>query len=312
MAEDPGLLTLSSLDRTRIEELAARSVELYDDPRRHRAPLSGRVLGILFTKTSTRTRTAFTVGTVRLGGVPIAYGPGDLQTNTGETLHDTARVLGSMLDGLVVRTAGPLRELREIAEAGELPVVNAMTAEEHPTQGISDLAVLLQVFGSLQSRSVLYVGEGNNTAAALAHGLSALPGSHVTFATPEGYGLDPQVLHDAAKRAAESDGRVVETHDLGELPDDVDVVYTTRWQTTGTTKALPDWRERFRPFYVNETFLSRWPRARFMHDLPAHRGEEVSGAVLEGPRSIAWIQAKMKLASAMAVLERVFADDRAS
>jgi ornithine carbamoyltransferase/carbamoyltransferase len=302
-----GLFTLAELDGPQIQALAARAAQFHDEPGVRAGQLAGRVVGILFTKTSTRTRTAFTVGTVRLGGVPIVYGPGDLQTNTGETLPDTGRVLGAMLDGLVARTAGPTADLRQIAEAGGLPVINAMSTEEHPTQGITDLAVLHREFGSLNGRRVLYVGEGNNTAAALAHGLSALPASRVTFATPPGYGLDPQVLEESAKRAAVNQGTVTQTHDLDDLPDDVEIVYTTRWQTTGTVKATTDWRERFRPFYVDEAFLDRWPQARFMHDLPAHRGEEVSGAVLEGSRSIAWTQARMKLAGAMAVLEHVLA-----
>lgn len=307
-AEDDGLLTLSALTGEDLGTLAARSGEFFHDPAARGRPLADKVVGILFSKTSTRTRTAFSVGTVRLGGVPIMYGPGDLQTNTGETLHDTGRVFGSMLDGLVARTAGPVAELREISRAGGLPVVNAMTTEEHPTQGICDIATMTMEFGSLDGLSVLYVGEGNNTAAALAHGLARMPGCEVTFATPPGYGFDPQILTDAAKQAYVAGGSVREVHDMDDLPARVDVVYATRWQTTGTVKSSADWRERFRPFYVDERLLARWPEARFMHDLPAHRGEEVSGAVLEGPRSIAWKQAKMKLASAMAVLEWVIRD----
>ncbi|MFJ8941499.1 ornithine carbamoyltransferase [Streptomyces sp. NPDC102365] len=307
-APQRGLLTLSDLTREDLERLAARSRDLYQDQSAHDRPLRDKVVGVLFTRTSTRTRTAFGAGTVRLGGFPLMYGPDDLQTATGESLQDTGRILGSMLDALVVRTAGPLDELREMSRAGELPVVNAMAAEEHPTQGVCDLATMLMEFGSLDGLSLLYLGEGNNTASALAYGLSRMPNCRLTFATPPGYGLDAQVLDDAAKRAAAVGGTVRQTHDLDDLPAEAHVVYTTRWQTTGTVKADPDWRERFRPFHVDERLLSRWPDAKFMHDLPAHRGEEVSGAVLEGPRSIAWVQARMKLTSAMAVLERVAGD----
>jgi ornithine carbamoyltransferase/carbamoyltransferase len=300
-----GLLTLGTLTRQDLEALAERSCDFFRDRDGHDRPLAGKVVGILFSKTSTRTRTAFSVGTVRLGGFPIMYGPGDLQTNTGESIHDTGRVFGSMLDALVARTAGPLAELQEISRSGDLPVVNAMSTEEHPTQGICDLATMLLEFGTLENLSVLYVGEGNNSAAALAYGLSMMPGCQVTFATPPGYAVDSEILEDATKRAYESGGRISQVHDLDDLPDHVDVVYTTRWQTTGTVKASADWRERFRPFYVDDALLARWPDAKFMHDLPANRGEEVSGAVLEGPRSLAWTQAEMKLASAMAVLEWV-------
>jgi ornithine carbamoyltransferase len=298
-----GLFTLSGLKTTELESLVARSCELYQDRRAHTLPLSGKVVGILFAKTSTRTRTAFSVGTIRLGGFPVTYGPGDLQTNTGESIQDTGRVLGRMLDAVVVRTPGPVDELRELSRQAGLPVINAMAAEEHPTQGVCDLATMLMEFGSLRGLSVLYVGEGNSTAVALAYGLSRMPLCNLTFATPAGYGINPAILGDVKKWAEEDGGSVTQVHDMDDLPGSVDVVYTTRWQTTGTVKNDPGWREKFRDFYVDERLLRRWPTAKLMHDLPAHRGEEVSGAALEGPRSLAWTQAEMKLTSAMAILE---------
>lgn len=300
---EQGLFSLADLEPASINELSARSVELFQDKDAHDRPLAGQMVGVLFTKTSTRTRTAFTVGAARLGGVPVSFGPHDLQLNTGETLEDTGRVLGTMLDALVVRTAGPLEELRALSRNGHLPVVNAMAAQEHPSQGVCDLATLRLVFGDPTGVSLLYVGEGNNTAVALAHTLAALPGARVTFATPAGYGLPEKELQVAAQRAELGGAAIEEIHDLASAPKTVDVVYTTRWQTTGTHKADPAWREAFRPFHVDGTLLERWPRAVFMHDLPAHRGEEVSGRVLDGARSLAWTQASMKLASAMAILE---------
>lgn len=303
-----GLFTLAELKTPELESLIARSCELYEHQLAHTLPLSGKIVGILFTKTSTRTRTAFTVGTIRLGGFPVTFGPSDLQTNTGESIQDTGRVLGRMLDAVVVRTAGPVAEMRELSRQEGLPVINAMAAEEHPTQGVCDLAAMTIEFGSLHGLSVLYMGEGNNTAAALAHGLSRMPLCNVTFATPPGYGLSPTILGNAKKWAEEGDGSVTQVHNMDDLPEHVDVVYTTRWHTTGTVKEDPFWREKFRDFYVDERLLERWPTARLMHDLPAHRGEEVSGAALEGPRSIAWTQAEMKLTSAMAILEWAAAD----
>ena len=150
---------------------------------------------------------------------------------------------------------------------------------------------------------MLYLGEGNNTASALALGLPSFPGTELHLRTPAGYGVEPRFVELGAKRAAASGGVVEEEHDPARLPDRVDIVYTTRWQTTGTQKADPNWREAFDPFQVDETLMSRYPGALFMHDLPAHRGEEVSAAVLDGPASIAFAQAENKLYSAMAVLE---------
>ncbi|MBX7266522.1 ornithine carbamoyltransferase [Micromonospora sp. Llam7] len=266
------------------------------------ATLAGTVVGIYFRRTSTRTRTAFTSGALRLGAGVIAYGPGDLQLNTGESSDDTGRVLSGMLDVLVARTADDPTEMRVWARQHRMAVVNAMSADEHPTQALADLTTLTLRFGSVDGLRVLYVGEGNNTASALTRGLSRYPGVHLELRTPPGYGLAPEVHRRAAATAAR--GAVVrERHDLAELPKDVDVVYTTRWQTTGTSKPDADWREVFAPFQVTAEVMALAPRAVFMHDLPAHRGEEVSAEVLDGPTAIAFDQAENKMYSAMAVLE---------
>jgi ornithine carbamoyltransferase len=302
-APETGLFSLSDVDPAEIHRLMERSTELFRDPDAHDRPLADTHIGVLFTRTSTRTRTAFSVGARRLGASVISYGPGDLQLNTGESLRDTGRILGIMLDGLVARTAGPLRELRELSRHSRVPVVNAMATEEHPTQGLCDLATMRLHLGELIGLKVLYIGEGNNTAVALAHGMATISGSTLTLATPPGYGIPEQELNSAKTAGNRVGAKVTAVFSMGELPPDVDIVYTTRWQTTGTSKADPDWREVFRPFHINEELLSRWPAALFMHDLPAHRGDEVSGNVLDGKRSIAWSQAAMKLTSAMAILE---------
>jgi ornithine carbamoyltransferase len=193
--------------------------------------------------------------------------------------------------------------LRILAEQDRMSVVNAMTADEHPTQALADLGTMLATFGSVDGLRVLYLGEGNNTASALALTLARCSGARLWLRTPPGYGLPPEKLAAAQLAAAGHDARVEEHHDPHDLPDPVDVVYTTRWQTTGTAKADPDWRTRFEPFRVTTRLLDRYPDAVFMHDLPAHRGEEVDAAVLDGPRSIAFTQAEYKLYGAMAVLE---------
>ncbi|WP_327674850.1 ornithine carbamoyltransferase [Kitasatospora sp. NBC_00458] len=265
--------------------------------------LAGRVVGVYFRKTSTRTRTAFSAGALRLGAGLVTYGPADLQLNTGETTEDTGRVMSRMLDVLVARTAGDPAELRAWADQGRMSVVNAMSADEHPTQGLTDLTTLAVRFGAVDGLSVLYVGEGNNSAAALALGLSRHRGVRLELRTPPGYGLSGAVLERARELAAGHGSTVTERHDLDEVPADFDAVYTTRWQTTGTSKPDPDWRRVFAPFQVTAELLARSPGAVFLHDLPAHRGEEVTAEVLDGPASIAFEQAENKLHSAMAVLE---------
>ena len=267
-----------------------------------RRPLEGDVVGIYFSKTSTRTRTAFSSGALRLGAGIVTFGPGDLQTNTGESWEDTGRVFGGMLDVMVMRTAGDPDLMRAWA-ADSLAVVNAMSAEEHPTQALTDLTTLLQHFGRVDGLRVLYVGEANNTATSLALALTRYPGTALELRTPPGYGLPETIRTTAEKQAAQRGGGLVERHDMADLPGGFDVVYTTRWQTTGSTKPDPDWRAVFAPFQVGSALWRNSPGAVFMHDLPAHRGEEVTAEVLDGPASIAFRQADNKLYSAMAVLE---------
>ena len=298
------LLSLADLSPGDVHRIVARSSALAaaaDVP----ASLAGRTVGIYFRKTSTRTRTSFSLAALKLGAYLLTYGPSDLQLLTGESTSDTARVLSQYLDVLVVRTAADPQELRAMAADDRLSIVNAMTSDEHPTQALSDLATIQQRFGRLRDLAVLYVGEGNNTASALAYGLATCQGCRVTFATPEGYGLAAGVLARACTIAAPHDVSLQEVHDLSTVTGRFDVIYTTRWETTGTTKADPAWRERFAPYHVSTTLMDAvsTPDAVFMHDLPAVRGDECASSVLDGPRSIVWAQARQKLYSAMAVLE---------
>jgi ornithine carbamoyltransferase len=268
-------------------------------------PLEGKVVGIYFRGSSTRTRTAFTVAAMRLGAGVIAYGPNDLQVVTGETVGDTARVLSGYLDVLVIRTNGSLAEMKALASQGEMSVVNAMSENEHPTQAIADLVTIKEEFGRLDNIHVLYLGEGNNSAAALALAVSMTPGMRLTLVTPEGYGLPPEVLRTAQGFAARRGSVVEQHHGSGDLPSPVDVVYTTRWQTMGVPKADAHWQEKFTPYQVTQELMARVSRPEgtiFLHDLPAIRGSEVVDEVLDGAQSRAFRQARHKLTSAMAVL----------
>ena len=302
------LISLDDLSDDDLHDIVARGAALSASGPAT-SVLAGKVVGVFFRRTSTRTRTAFSSAALRLGASVIAFGPNDLQLNTGESSEDTGRVLSRMLDALVARTADDPEEMRVWAGQDRMSVVNAMSADEHPTQALADLTTLAARFGSVEGLRILYVGEGNNTAAALALGLSRYRGTHLELRTPPGYGLTTDIRDRAAKLAAASGAVVHERHDLAELPTEFDVVYTTRWQTTGTSKPDPDWRAVFAPFQVTPALMDRFPDAVFMHDLPAHRGEEVVAEVLDGPRSIAFDQAENKMHSAMAVLEWCVAGD---
>lgn len=296
------LISINDLSDEDIRALVASTNRLINNKGVPSEILRGRVIATYFRKTSTRTRTAFTVASLRLGAQVVSYGPNDLQENTGEVVKDTREVLSSMLDGFVARTAGDARELRTLAEQNSMAVINAMSSDEHPTQAISDLGTILSRRGFVDGLKILYLGEGNNTALSLAYALSRFNGILLDLRTPSGYGIKKELMQEIDSAAHAHGSTIVQRHDLEELPHEVDIVYTTRWQTTGTTKTDPKWRNAFMPFQVNGALMSRYPLAQFMHDLPAHRGDEVTADVLDAPYSIAFEQAANKLASAMAVL----------
>jgi ornithine carbamoyltransferase len=298
------LLSILDLSPDEVLYLARRAVRIKQAPTAPQT-LRGKTVGVFFRKTSTRTRAGFTVGAGRLGATVATFGPADLQTNTGETLADTARTLAGYLDVLVMRTNEGVDEMRAYAAYPGMSVVNALSSDEHPTQALADLATLLEHFGRLEGISILYCGEGNRTAAALALAVARIPGMRLVLATPAGYGVDVEKLAAARALAAEHGARVEETHDLESLPAGVDVVYTSRWQEMGVSKPDPAWKARFAPFRVTRALIERVGHhgTVFLHDLPAVRGEDVDDEVLDGARSLAWVQAQHKMWSAMAVME---------
>jgi ornithine carbamoyltransferase len=262
-------------------------------------------VGIYFRGPSTRTRTSFTVAAHRLGAKTIHYGPADLQLSTGETIEDTAGVLSGFLQALVIRTNDSLSEMQRFAQQDRMPIVNAMSENEHPTQAIADLATMREVLGRLDDVHVLYLGEGNNTAASLAFAIALIPGMRLTLVTPAGYGLPDDQVETAQRVALKSGAEIQQHHDIDRLPHNIDVVYTTRWQTMGVPKTDPDWKSKFKPYSVTAEILAQVSRSSgtvFLHDLPAVRGDDVTDEVLDGPQSKAFRQAEYKLFGAMAAL----------
>jgi ornithine carbamoyltransferase len=296
------LISISDLTDDDLVAIVTQGARFAGCPDARPPALLGLVTGMYFRKTSTRTRCAFSVGALRLGGQIVALGPDDLQTGTGETIEDTGRVLSRMFDLLVARTAAGTEELRTWSAQARMAVINAMSLEEHPTQALADLTTLQCHFGQIDDLRILYIGEGNSTAAALVLALTRFSGVELHLRTPPGYGLDPAVRARGVAQAKRAGGALAERHDMAAIPHDVDVVYTSRWRTTGTVKPYPNWRGTFAPFQVGAELWRKSPTAVFMHDLPAHRGEEVTAEVLDGEASIAFAQAGNKLHSAMSVL----------
>ena len=302
------LLSISDLKSEVILALIDRAVAIAEGRTQGQRPLAGRIVGIYFRKTSTRTRTSFTVGAMKLGAQVIAYGPNDLQIMTGETLPDTAKVLASYLDALVIRTNDKLAEMVEFASQDRMAVINAMSANEHPTQSLADLATLQERFGRLAGLHVLYLGEGNNSASAIALAMARIPDMRLTLVTPEGYGLPADFVEQVRATAAATGSQIEQHHDMGRLPrHGADAVYTTRWLTMGVQREDDDWLSKFRPYTVTPEVMAEVSRLDgstvFLHDLPAMRGYEVLDQVLDGAQSLAWRQAYHKMTSAMSVLE---------
>ena len=306
------LISLADLTSEELDRIVKRAV-VFGRGDTDERPLAGRRGGIYFRKSSTRTRTSFWSGASRLGADVITFGPDELQISTGETLEDTARVLGEYLDALVVRTNGDMAEIRRLGSSPKLAVVIALTLDEHPTQAIADLATLTELFGDLAGRHVLCVGEGNSSGAALALAAALTPGLRLTLLCPKGYEVPRETL-DLVAKLSDGTALVEQVTSADEVTGPVDAVYTSRWQTMGVPKANPDWLADFEGFQIDQGFFDRFagPDTVFLHDLPAVRGQEVTDEVLDGPRSIAWRQAHHKMTAAMAVLEGcvVGADDR--
>lgn len=300
------LLSIADLEPGTVQSLVETAVAIALGHWEGRRPLAGRTVGVYFRKPSTRTRTAFTVGAMKLGAQVVAYGPHDLQIVTGETVPDTARVLANYLDALVIRTNEASLEMHQFASQDRMAVVNAMNADEHPSQSLADLATLLEHFGRLSGIHLLYIGEGNNSASAISLAVARIPGMRLTLVTPEGYGLPADFMDKTRALAALHGSEVEQHHDMDRLPRGVDAVYTTRWLTMGVKKQDDDWIVKFRPYTVTPAVMAAVSKPSgtvFLHDLPAMRGYEVLDEVLDGPQSLALRQAYHKMTSAMAVLD---------
>jgi ornithine carbamoyltransferase len=276
--------------------------QLKRDRYAHR-PLAGpRPIAVVFDKSSTRTRVSFEVGIAQLGGHPLIIDAGSSQMGRGETIGDTARILSRFVDAVVWRTRGQDR-LEEMAAAASVPVINALTDEFHPCQVLADLQTIRERHGRLAGLTLVFLGDGANN---MAHSLllgGVTAGLHVRVAAPDGFAPDPDVLRDAAKRAEETGGSVTVTTDPVVGVAGADVVVTDTWVSMGQESDGLDRRAPFLPYQVNADLLARAADgAIVLHCLPAHRGDEITGEVLDGPASAAWDEAENRLHAQKALL----------
>jgi len=264
-------------------------------------PLKGKTLGMIFEKSSTRTRVSFEVGMYQLGGHALFLSRNDLQLGRGETVWDTAQTMSRYLDGIMIRTYAH-RNVIELARGATVPVINGLTDLFHPCQALADYQTILEHKGRLAGLKIAYVGDGNNMAHSLMIGASKL-GLHFASASPEGYEPDADVVRMSKENAAQSGGSVSVLRDPKEAVDGADIVYTDVWASMGFENEQEERLRAFRDYQVNEQLVKyAKPDFLFMHCLPAHRGEEVSEGVIDGGHSIVFDQAENRLHAQKAIM----------
>ena len=301
-------LSINDVSKNDIDRILKRAKTIKASIKRHGAitTLKGRVVGLLFEKPSTRTRTSFEVAARRLGGDSIYLAANELQLSRGEPIQDTARILGGYLDGIVARVYAHDTVVQLAKHSGK-PVVNALSDLEHPTQTISDLFTIQEAKGKLKGLKLAYIGDGNNVCNSLLLGVS-LEGMQMSVACPEGYEPNQDLRRRAEEYSKTSGGSVGIVHEPSEAARDADVLYTDVWVSMGDEASKEKRMRDFEGYQINSDLLQKAKKdASVMHCLPAHRGLEITDDVIEGKQSIVWRQGENKLYGAAAILEWLIA-----
>lgn len=263
--------------------------------------LAGKSLGMIFTKSSTRTRVAFEVGMYQLGGQALFLSANDIQIGRGETIHDTAQVLSRMLDGIMIRTFSH-QDVVDLARYGTIPVINGLTDDQHPTQALADLLTIKEHKGSLKGLKLCYVGDGNNVANSLLQAC-AKAGMHISVASPASHTCPDFYVSQALKDASVTGSKVVMTTDPYEAAKDADVIYTDTWTSMGQESEKAARVAVFKDYQVNSELMSHAAKdAIFLHCLPAYRGCEVTEDIIDSPCSVVFDEAENRLHAHKAIL----------
>ncbi|MDM8551972.1 ornithine carbamoyltransferase [Desulfobacterales bacterium HSG2] len=295
------IVTLWDLTKEDFDSLFRRSLELKIRLKQgtRDTPLTGKSLGLIFEKASTRTRISFETAMIQLGGHPIFISVKDTQLARDEPVRDTARVLSRYLDGLVMRTYSQ-GFIEEMAKAASIPVINGLSDLYHPCQILSDILTVMEKKGTYGGLKIAWVGDGNNMAHSWIEA-AAILGLQLVLACPDGYHPDPSVLNRALK---ESCGEITVTADPEEAVSDADVINTDVWASMGQEGEAEERFKAFEKYQINSDLVAKAKKdAIVMHCLPAHRGEEITDEVLEGEHSVVWDQAENKMHIHKAILE---------
>ena len=287
------LLRTQDLSRDDVEMLLSTAAEFAAEPLKSRDALAHKSVAIYMTKPSTRTRLASETAVAHLGGTPIFIRGDELQLGRGETIADTARIISGYCSALIVRTFAQA-DVNELGKHSSIPVINALTDDDHPTQLLADWLTIRETFGKdISGRKFVYLGDGNNMSHAWLT-MGAIMGAHVVVATPSGsWAPDAQVVAEATKIAARTGGRIEVLNDPEVAAKNASVLYTDVWMSMGDPESeRAEKMSALAPFAVTEKLMSLTASdSIFMHCLPAHRGEEVEAAVIDGPKSVIWREA---------------------
>ncbi|MGR6837474.1 ornithine carbamoyltransferase [Syntrophomonas erecta] len=266
--------------------------------------LAGKTLGMIFQKSSTRTRVAFEVGMYQLGGHALFLSPRDIQIGRGETIKDTAQVLSRMVNGIMIRTFAH-EEVLELARWSDVPVINGLTDLLHPTQVIGDMITIREHQGGLKGIKLAFVGDGNNVAHSLLFG-GAKVGMDVVIASPKGFEPDPVILEKARQDAKQTGAKLWVVEDPAEAIAGADVVYTDVWASMGEEAQADTKEKQFLKYQVNSKLMSLAHRnAIVLHCLPAKRGKEITDEVMDGPQSVVFDEAENRLHAHKAIMALV-------
>ena len=294
------LVSLLDFNTTELRHILDVAAEVKANPRHFEEALRGKTLFMYFEKPSLRTRVTFEAGMTQLGGHAIYYTATDGKIGVRESVEDVARNLDRWVDGAMCRTFSHSL-VQELAQLSQIPVINGLTDKLHPCQVLADYMTLQEVRGDLAGKRLAYVGDGNNVAHSLMNGGARL-GVHVRVITPEGHGPSDEVLQSSRLAAEESGGTIDVSHDLGDV-EGADAVYTDVWASMGQEQEAAARDAAFRPYQVNSALMLRaGSDAVFMHCLPAHRGDEVTGEVADSMRSVIFQQAENRLHAQKALL----------
>jgi ornithine carbamoyltransferase len=270
--------------------------------------LKGKVLGMVFQKPSLRTRVSFDMAMRQLGGDALYLSPAEIGLGGRESVADVARVLSGYVDAIMARTFAHQHVL-ELAQWASVPVINGLTDYNHPCQAMADGLTILEHKGRLKGLKVVFIGDGNNVATSLLH-LCAKFGAHFTLASPEGYDLPAKVLEQARQFAAESGTQIALLRDPVEAVQGADVIYTDTWTSMGQEAEAEKRKAAFAQYQVNDELLKgARPDVIVMHCLPAHRGQEITDAVADGPHSALFPQAENRMHAQKAILVKLLAPE---